>query len=116
MSAMSSGVSRVGEPRLVYSPSRGSVKMPNEYKIATTPIPTGPRCLNWLGCFRDQLNGPLVAWYDGNEITVYCDPDDCPNWLGLVDAAIERANKQVGTISPLAPLRPTCPNGRTRTD
>jgi hypothetical protein len=106
MSAMSSDVSRVGEPRLVhspsrgYSPSRGSVKMPNEYKIATTPIPTGLRCLNWLGFFRDQLNGPLVALHDGNEITVYCDPDDCPNWLGLVDAAIEHANKQVGTISP----------------
>lgn len=52
-----------------------------------------------LGYFNDQLKGPLVAFHNGNEITVYCDPDVYLNWLELVDAAIDTANEKEGTIS-----------------
>jgi hypothetical protein len=86
---------------LVYGPSGGSWKQPNEYKIRTTPLPPGPRGVDWRGYFNDQLKKPPVtAYHDGNAITAYCNPDGQPNWLELVDAAIEKANEQVGTSSP----------------
>lgn len=92
---MSVTVSRVGDPESVHGPSLGSLKQPNKYKIRTTPLPTGPHGVDWRGFFNDQLKGPLVAYHDGNEITVYGDPDAHPNWLEKVDAAIEQANERL---------------------
>lgn len=71
----------------------------NVYKISTTPLPAGPRGENWQGYFNDQLQAPpIVGWYSGCEITVYCNPDDCPDWLAIVDGAIKTANAKEGTI------------------
>jgi hypothetical protein len=91
-------ISRVGEPTLVSNFNTESVKVQNVYKIATTPLPADPRRSNWIMLFDKQLKGPLLAWHDGNEITVYCNPDEYPDWLELVDAAIEKANEEEGTI------------------
>jgi hypothetical protein len=69
------------------------------YKISTTPLPAGPRGQNWLGYFNEQLQGPpVVGWHSGGEITVYCNPDELPDWLEIVDGAIKRANEKEGTI------------------
>jgi hypothetical protein len=97
--AMNLNVSRVGEPRLVSGPNNWSMKAPNEYKVDTTPLAAGPRGYNWFMIFNEQLRGPLLALHDRNRIiTVYCDPHEYPNWLGLVDAAIEHANEKEGAI------------------
>lgn len=98
---MSLTVSRVGEPELVKGPSRSpSLKEPNEYKVRTTPLPAGPDGVDWCGYFNDQLKQPpITAYHDGTKITVYCDPDDQPDWLEKVDAAIEQANDREGTSS-----------------
>jgi hypothetical protein len=98
--AMNLNVLRVGEPRLVGGPNNGSMKAPSEYKIDTTPLAAGPRGYNWFMIFNEQLRGPLLALHDRNRIiTVYCDPHEYPNWLGLVDAAIEHANEKEGAIT-----------------
>jgi hypothetical protein len=41
---------------------------------------------------------PIVGWHSGGEITVYCNPDDCPDWLAIVDGAIKTANEKEGAI------------------
>ena len=39
------------------------------------------------------------AEHDGlNKITVYCYPDEYPDWVERVDAAIEETNEEEGTI------------------
>lgn len=91
-------IARVEEPVLVSGRSGGSLNVPSEYKGRTTPLPSGPRGINWRGYFNDQLKGPLVAYHDGTAITVHCDTDDYPDWLELVDAAIEKANEKEGAI------------------
>jgi hypothetical protein len=97
---MNLNISRVGEPQLVRgADDRTSVRDQNKYKIWTTPLPAGPRGINWQAFFNDQLKGPLVAFHDGSEIVVYCHPEIHPNWLERVDAAIELANEKEGTIS-----------------
>jgi hypothetical protein len=72
----------------------------NVYRITTTPLPAaGPRGKNWLEYFNNQLQAPpIVGWHSGGEITVYCNPDDCPDWLAIVDGAIKTANEKEGAI------------------
>jgi hypothetical protein len=100
MSAMSITVSRIGEAELVKGPS-GSPSLEKEqnvYKVRTTPLPASHDAVNWLNYFNEQLKGPLVAYHNGNEITVYCNPDDYPDWLEKVDAAIEQANGRASQL------------------
>ena len=101
---MSLNIVRVGEPRLLASPSAAyespSLKMQKDYGIETTPLPERPRGKNRQDCFNDQLRGdPFLAEHNGgNKITVQCHPDECPDWLARVDAAIAKANEIEGTI------------------
>jgi hypothetical protein len=80
---MSGAVARDGEPVLTRGPSRGSVKQPNEYKIHTTPVPDEAHGVDWLGFFNSQLE---------------CWPEDEPQLIEKVDAAIESANQRLRDI------------------
>ncbi len=90
-------VSRAGEPVLIGGPVPGSVKLQYNYQIRTTPLTVGARGRDWLGYFNSQLKGPEVsAQHDGMKtITVECCPDDEPEWIEKVDAAIEYANEKL---------------------
>jgi hypothetical protein len=71
------------------------------YEIDATPLPTGPRGFNWVMCFGKHLNGGrFLARHNGvNKIVAECWPDDAPHLTEEVDAAIDKANEQEGTIS-----------------
>lgn len=58
---MNLNVSRDGEPVLKRGPAVGSVKRQNQYEIRTTPLPAGPRGVNWCGYFNSQLNGGVSS-------------------------------------------------------
>lgn len=101
MSDDSLNISRVGEPILTRGPSVGSAQQQNQYEIHTTPLPAGPRGANWRGYFNDQLKGGVfLAEHDGiSRIVAECWPDDEPGLTEVVDAAIEKANEEEGTLS-----------------
>ena len=54
---MNSNVSRDGDPLLKRGPQVGSAQLQNQYEIRTTPLPTGPKGADWLGCFNSRLRG-----------------------------------------------------------
>jgi hypothetical protein len=56
---------------------------------------------DWKSCFNSRLNGPdLSAKHDGmTTITVECWPDDDPQWLEKVDAAIEYTNGEMEKLN-----------------
>jgi hypothetical protein len=91
-------VSRDGEAKLIRGPQTGSLQRPNEYEIRTTPLPPGAHGADWRGCFNSQFTGPrrFRGYHDGiNKITVECSPDDEPQLIETVDAAIAYANERV---------------------
>ena len=93
---MTVAVARDGEPVLTRGPSPGSVKQPNEYKIHTTPVPGEAHGVDWLGFFNSQLSGPPFSGYHtGTEIIVECWPQDEPQLIEKVDAAIDSANQRL---------------------
>ncbi len=99
-------ISRVpGEPKLLPGSSAYasvSVQVQKDYEIETTPpLPAWPRGPNWQKRFNIQFSGgPFRAEHDGvNKIIVSCYPDDHPDWLKKVDAAIAKANEEEGAIS-----------------
>lgn len=100
---MNLNILRVGEPKL--RPGSGayqspSLKVQKEYEIETTKLPEWPRGENWLKYFNAQLCGdPFRAEHDGiDKITVWCHPDEHPDWLERVDAEIMKANEHDETI------------------
>lgn len=94
-------ISRIGEPVLTRGPDVGSAERQNQYEIHTTPLPDGPRRDNWAISFGKHLpGGRFLAQHDGiSKIVAECWPDDEPDLTKEVDAAIEKANEEEGTIS-----------------
>ncbi|BBZ37266.1 hypothetical protein [Mycobacterium conspicuum] len=90
-------ISREGEPVLIRGPVLGSVKLQYAYEVRTTPLTIDARGRDWFGYFNSQLKGPhLSAQHDGMKtITVECWPDDEPQWIEKVDAAIQYANEKL---------------------
>ncbi|OBK69332.1 hypothetical protein [Mycobacterium sp. 1165178.9] len=102
---MNLGISRVGEPKLVSRSSAlfGSVlaQARNVYEIETTPLPAWPRGANWRQQFKKQFSGGdrFRAEHDGvDRIEAACWPDDEPQLIEAVDAAIDKANEEEGTV------------------
>ncbi len=84
-------------PKLPPRPPRGMRSV--RYEIRTTALPAGAYGVDWRGFFNDQLKSPpIIAYHDGNKITVACHPDDEPEWLEKVDAAIEYANERLKSL------------------
>ncbi len=82
---MTGAVERDGEPVLTRGPSRGSVKQPNE-----------AHGVDWLGFFNSQLSQPpFSGHHNGSEIVVECWPEDEPQLIDKVDAAIDSANQRL---------------------
>lgn len=102
---MNLGISRVGEPKPLPRSSAffGSVlaQVRNVYEIETTALPAWPRGANWRQQFKKQFSGGdrFRAEHDGvNKIEAACWPDDEPHLIEAVDAAIEKANEEEGTV------------------
>lgn len=93
-------ISRVGEPTVVRGPSTGSAQQQNRYEIRTTPLPAGPRGYNWAMHFGKQHRGGrfLLEHSHVNKIIAECSPDDEPQLIEVVDAAIKKANEEEGKI------------------
>ncbi len=95
---MGLNISRIGEPRAF----RNSSKAPGKttYQVTTKPLPPGSDGDVWFMIFSEQLTGPLSAEHDrADTITVRCDPREYPNWLWLVDIAIQRTNEKMERVS-----------------
>jgi hypothetical protein len=102
---MNLGISRVGEPKPLPRSSAifGSVlaQARNVYEIETTPLPEWPRGANWRQHFKKQFSGGdrFLAEHDGvDKIEAACWPHDEPYLIKAVDAAIDKANEEEGTI------------------
>lgn len=102
---MNLGIARIGEPKPLPGSSAffGSVSAQawNVYEMETTPLPAWPRGANWRQHFKKQFSGAdrFRAEHDGvDRIEAACWPDDEPHLLEAVDAAIEKANEEEGTV------------------
>ncbi|MEE2852769.1 MAG: hypothetical protein VX424_08990 [Actinomycetota bacterium] len=103
---MNLGISRVGEPKPLHGPRTlfpsALRQVRNVYEIETTPLPAWPRGANWRQHFKKQFSGHdrFRAEHDGvNKIEAACLPDDEPHLIEAVDAAIEKANEEEGTVA-----------------
>jgi hypothetical protein len=101
---MNLDISRIGEPKLLPGSSAYAsvlVQVRNVYEMETTPLPAWPRGANWRQHFKKQFSGGnrFQAEHDGvNKIEAACWPDDEPHLFEAVDAAIEKANEEEGTV------------------
>jgi hypothetical protein len=68
------------------------------YEIDTTPLPANAALReDWRQRFNSRFpqHHRFPVNHDGNKITVDCNPEDLPECLGEIDAAIKDTNKWV---------------------